>query len=282
MSTLLMRGAAALYLAAALLQLMRFVRARRASASAGAELLTLVGFAVQAAAIGFGCAENGGRELFGFGGTLALVAWLGAGACVLTQRMSRMPQVAAVVMPVVALASMPAAIGVRADPSVPEQVLKAPLIPAHVVSAALAMALFAIAAGISLLYLLQQRQLKRKQFGRLFARLPPLETSSRVSRIVLWTGLASYGVSFVTGTMAATVLWGKAWSWDAQQVASVVVLAAFGIVAGAATFVTQPRRRAVAIVAMFAIATAAAIAQGGASGASSHGTEYGGYANAAP
>lgn len=74
-----------------------------------------------------------------------------------------------------------------------------PLVVTHVMLVLVGMGTFALAAFVSMLYLLQERQLRRRTFGRLFHRLPSLEELDTAAfRLVVW-GFVVYTVALVLG-----------------------------------------------------------------------------------
>lgn len=275
MSTTILMLAAIVYAATAAAFALPFLRHRTGATARVGEVLLAAGFAVHAVAIGVGCAEFAGRELFSLAGGLVLVAWLGAGACLFMQRVTRMPEVGAFVMPLILVVLSPALFGGLARPALPDEVLRSSALQLHIVTATLGFALFGIASGISVMYLLQGRQLKRKQFGRLFSRLPALESLARLNIHVLRAGFLSYCVAFVIGLHVAHALWKTPWSWDAQQVASALVLAVYGAVALAFGHGWRPGRRAAATIAAFAVAFVTMVGLRVIPGATRHSGEYG-------
>ncbi|MGC4115667.1 MAG: cytochrome c biogenesis protein CcsA [Myxococcales bacterium] len=262
MSGLVLSIAALLFVASATTSLFALLRPAgtpsmdRWDASA-AQLLLLAAFATEAVALGLGCAQHAGRELMSVSGGIALFGWLGAAACLVVQRLWRMPQVGAFVTPMLALAAVHAALGLPVREEVKLEHLRDPALQVHVISATLAVALFALAAAIAGIYLVQQRQLASKRFGRLFSRLPSLQPLARLNARLVWAGLVAYGLAFVSGSMAASTLWRDGASWDAQQGVSLAVLALYGALALAFGRAASPRRGAVATVAAFLVAVAA-------------------------
>ncbi len=96
----------------------------------------------------------------------------------------------------------------------------------HVVAAILALALFAIAFGVAVMYLLQEREVKGKRFGALFSRLPSLDALDQLNQRLVRAGFAVFTVALLAGTLNASVVWKSAWSWDPQQITSRPDLAA--------------------------------------------------------
>jgi ABC-type uncharacterized transport system permease subunit len=86
-------------------------------------------------------------------------------------------------------------------------------------------ALFAIAFGIALMYLLQEREVKGKRFGALFSRLPPLAALDRLTQRLVRAGLVVWSVALVSGMFVAEKAWGK--PWDPQLLFAIAVWALY-------------------------------------------------------
>jgi ABC-type uncharacterized transport system permease subunit len=72
---------------------------------------------------------------------------------------------------------------------------------AHVLLASIGVAVFALAAVLAFLYLLEDRQLKHKQFGRVMGQGTPLDTLDRLALRCVSIGFPIFTVAIVTGTM---------------------------------------------------------------------------------
>ena len=92
----------------------------------------------------------------------------------------------------------------------------------------LGVALFGIAFGAAVMYLLQEREVKGKKFGALFSRLPSLDALDRMVQRLVRAGFVVYTVALVAGTITATAVWKSAWSWDPQQIVSMLVWLLYG------------------------------------------------------
>lgn len=77
----------------------------------------------------------------------------------------------------------------------------------HVTLAILAYAAFALSCVISILYLVQSRQIRRGRTGLLFSRLPPLEVLGRMNRTSVSIGLAVLTLSLCLGLVRAEQVW---------------------------------------------------------------------------
>ncbi len=77
----------------------------------------------------------------------------------------------------------------------------------HVTFAILAYAAFTLSFVLSILYLIQNRQIRRAQTGLLFARLPSLEAIGRMNRTSVAIGLSVLSISVGLGAFWASRVW---------------------------------------------------------------------------
>ena len=96
----------------------------------------------------------------------------------------------------------------------------------HVTFAILAYAAFTFSFVLSLLYLIQNRQLKRVRTGLLFSRLPALDVIGRMNRTSVSIGLSVLGVSVLLGAIWAERVWSRL--PDAKFGAALVTLVVYG------------------------------------------------------
>jgi ABC-type uncharacterized transport system permease subunit len=228
LSIAILRLAAALYAGAAAAYIVYFARPRHARAATAGFWLLAVAFAVHAVAIGVGCSEFGGREFFSLRGGLVLIVWLASGAYLLLHRYYHLPTLGAFVTPLTFAVLLPALFGDPAHPQMMPETLRHPTLTIHIVTATLGVALFGIACGSAVMYLLQEREVKGKRFGALFSRLPSLDALDQMVQRLVRAGFVVYTVALVAGTITATAVWKSAWSWDPQQIVSLVVWILYG------------------------------------------------------
>jgi ABC-type uncharacterized transport system permease subunit len=228
MSLTILRLAAALYAVAAAAYLVYFARPRHRRAATAGYWTLVAAFAMHAAAIGMGCAEFGGAEFFSLRGGLLLFVWLLAGAYLFIHRYYKVPTVGAFVTPFALVVLLPTLFGTPGHPGVAPETVRHPTVTVHIVAAVGGVALFAIACGVALMYLLQEREVKGKRFGALFSRLPSLDSLDKLTQRLVRAGFVVYTVALVAGTITANAIWKSAWSWDPQQVVSIVVWTLYG------------------------------------------------------
>ena len=270
----ILRIAALCYAGAAAGYLVFFVRPRHLRAAAAGQVILSLGFLVHAVAIGVGCAEFGGREFFSLRGGLAFVAFLVAGAYLVMQRFHRLPSLGAFVTPLIVVVLLPALFGTPGHPEVAPETVRRPMLTAHIVTALGGVAAFAIAAGVSLMYLLQEREVKGKRFGALFSRLPSLETLDRLTQRLVRAGFLVFSVALVTGVLVAKGVWKSAWQWDPQQVSSLLVWLLYGGLVQLRRTGWHGRRFALLTLAGFLMVIGSMVGLGSVPGATRHGGTF--------
>jgi cytochrome c-type biogenesis protein CcsB len=93
----------------------------------------------------------------------------------------------------------------------------------HVLTMFLGNAAFALACGVGVLYVLQERAIKKKTQGFFFRRLPSLELLDTVGYRCIVSGFVVLTTGLVAGFIYARIAWGHFWSWDPKEVWATVV-----------------------------------------------------------
>ncbi len=92
----------------------------------------------------------------------------------------------------------------------------------HVTMLFAANALFALAFCGSLMYLLQERQIKKKRFGFLYPRLPSLDRLDEINHLCLIVGFPLMTIGLVTGFAYAGTAWRSSWHWDPKEIFALI------------------------------------------------------------
>lgn len=200
-------AAVSLYLAAEVLAIVSLRRPKPARDVAGAVCLA-VGLVLH-----FGDLEVRARALGSvpyrtLEGSVSLFGWMLGIAYLALWIRHRERAMGPFLIPIVVLSS---AIGMLLPPTVsaPSPQTRGALFAFHVTFAILAYAAFTFSFVLSVLYLIQNRQIRRKQTGLLFARLPALEAIGRMNRTSVSIGLAALVVALAIGVARAQRLWGS-------------------------------------------------------------------------
>ena len=186
-------------------------------------LITLtLAFVTDTAALALRTGTAGSITVNSFHDRLSILAWLIVGLYLLLQLRYHLVVLGALVTPLAFLLTLSAYLVYSGVETLPPQLQNAWL-PAHVAPAFLGYAVFTLASCVSLMYLLQERQLKGKRRGGMFLRwLPSLETLDNLNfRFVGW-GFALFTLGIVTGSILAKAVWGTFWLWEPVQVLSVI------------------------------------------------------------
>ena len=99
---------------------------------------------------------------------------------------------------------------------------KSSWLAAHVITIFLGDALFAIAFLSAVMYLLQERQIKRKNLGSIYKRLPSLATLDSINYQSLIYGFPLLTIGMITGSIYAQLGLGTYWQWDPKEVWSLI------------------------------------------------------------
>jgi len=158
---------------------------------------------------------------------LVFKSWLLVAGYLLIQLKYRLSVLGAIIAPLAFLMSLAAfAFGSGSGEIPPE--LKTVWLPLHVTVAFLGNAAFALACGVSLIYLLQERHLKHKKMTALMKRFPSLESLDRLNYTLLVWGFPFMTLGILTGSLWAAIAWGSYWSWDPRLIASGLVWLFYG------------------------------------------------------
>jgi cytochrome c-type biogenesis protein CcsB len=95
-------------------------------------------------------------------------------------------------------------------------------LPIHVMLLFIGNAVFAVAFGAGIMYLLMERELKSKKMGAIFKRLPSLNVLDDINYRCLTIGFPLLTLGIITGSIWANYAWGSYWSWDPKEVWSLV------------------------------------------------------------
>jgi len=217
MDALLIKLTALVYLVVAAAYF--FYLFRGASAGKLPTALLLGGFIVHSIALVGLFFREGFATVALMGDALLFNSWLMVAIYLLIQIKYPLTVLGAIVAPLAFLMTFPAfAVGARAGEIPPG--LETFWLPLHVTLAFLGNAIFALAFGVSVIYLLQERRLKHKKPTGLMKRFPSLESLDGLNyRLLLW-GFPLMTLGIVTGSLWAGIHWGDYWSWDPRQISS--------------------------------------------------------------
>lgn len=97
------------------------------------------------------------------------------------------------------------------------------MIQIHVLFTLLSYAFFWAACVVSVLFLVQERQLKRKEVGDWLFKLPSLEVLDRLNLYALGLGFLSLSVGVLFGFLGIFHRFGHWWTGDPKQISSLAL-----------------------------------------------------------
>ncbi len=129
-------------------------------------------------------------------------------------------------LPLVIILMLPAFL-VTGDIKELNPVLKSGWLGVHTSFSVLGDAAFAFAFIVSVMYLIQERQLKSRHLGAVFHRLPSLDIMDTLGYKALTFGWPLFTLGMITGSIWANSAWGTYWSWDPKETWSLITWAIY-------------------------------------------------------
>lgn len=220
MPDLLFKLTLAIYFAATLCYLAYLVKPAPAVGRWGQWLIS-GGFAVHVASILTRYVAAGYTPITNLHESLSFFALSIVGVFIFFERKFKVSILGSFVTPValvmiIASAGLPSTIG-PLNPA-----LKSRWLAVHTILAFGGYAAFAVSFGASVMYLLQQRFLKKKKLGEMYRKLPPLDLLDEISYRCLTIGFPLLTFAIITGAIWAESAWGTYWSWDPKETWSLI------------------------------------------------------------
>ncbi len=177
----------------------------------------VAGMLSHGAAIVLRSIEAGHLAVTSLSEALSFFSWLLVGAYLILQNRLRLRILGAFVAPLAAAFMFASAV-------LPSHMIPAsPLVKSawvwiHVSTLFAANALFAVAFAAGVLYLYQERTIKKKKRGTFSDRLPALERLDRVNHVCLLMGFPLMTVGLLAGFLYASTVWKSPWNWDPKEI----------------------------------------------------------------
>ena len=183
------------YAIASVLYLAHLIRLHKSVENA-ARILLGIGVVLHLADIGVRCYQ-GITPVSSTVEAMSFVSFLVAAGFLLASLRYRLAAAGAFAVP----ASLALLVLARIAPSPPATPQMGSLGQAHILLATLGVAVFAFAAVLAMLYLFQDRQLKRKKFQRVMEKGTPLDTLDRLAHRAVSIGFPVFTLAIVTGAL---------------------------------------------------------------------------------
>jgi cytochrome c-type biogenesis protein CcsB len=244
----------AAYVVAAIHTVLAFINKRRALERITISSL-VVGFALHTASLVTDWAQDGHYPLFGLRETLSFLAWTLVIAYFLTLSRYRTLALGSFTLPLVALLTFFAMLAREPRAALTgANTGSAWLSPIHPTLLVSAYASFFVVFAASVMYLLQERELKLKTFSAIFHRLPSLTTVDDIATGAARIGFTLLTLGIITGMLWSSMRDGRMWHNDPKEIFTALTwLLYLGLVLYRTTAGWRGRRAAWLGVAGFAL-----------------------------
>ncbi len=212
----LLLAVVAAYLIAAIHSILAFVNKRR-SLQRVAEWCTAAGFILHTAALVADWVIDGHYPLFSLREALSFLAWALVALYTIVRYRYHTQAVGAFTMPLISVLTLVALL-IGTNPNAPAGFSTTWLFPIHTTLLLFAYAAFVIAFMASVMYLLQERELKLKTFGAIFHRLPPLTTVNELATSAAALGLLLLTLGIASGMIWSSTRFGRVWRNDPKEI----------------------------------------------------------------
>jgi cytochrome c-type biogenesis protein CcsB len=157
---------------------------------------------------------------------LCVFAWCISLTFMIASLRYRIHALGAFILPLVSLLTIFSQVFWEENHSIPAR-LRSGWVYFHSSVAFLAYAAFFLTFVAGILYLIQEKELKDKNFRFLYFRLPSLQVCDELLRRFLFVGFVSMSLTIISGAIWAQQVWGRFWSWDPKQTAALITWAIY-------------------------------------------------------
>jgi cytochrome c-type biogenesis protein CcsB len=159
---------------------------------------------------------------------LCVFAWCISLAFMIANFRYRIHALGAFVLPLVSALMVLSQVIWEENHFIPER-LKSGWVYFHSSIAFLAYAAFFLTFVAGILYLVQEKELKDKNFHFMYFHLPSLQVCDELMRRFLFVGFIAMSLTIITGAFWAQREWGRFWSWEPKQTAALITWAIYFI-----------------------------------------------------
>jgi cytochrome c-type biogenesis protein CcsB len=211
----------AAYVVAAVHYVVAFMHKRR-SLERVAFMSLAVGFALHTASLVTDWVEDGHYPLFGLRETLSFLAWTLVVAYLLTLTRYRTVALGSFTLPLVSVLTFVAMIARdrtgAASTEFSRNAGASWLFPVHTTLLLFAYAAFFVVFAASVMYLIQERELRKKTFSSFFHRLPSLMTVNDIATHAAGIGFTLLTLGVLTGMLWSSERDGRLWHNDPKEI----------------------------------------------------------------
>ncbi len=95
--------------------------------------------------------------------------------------------------------------------------------PVHAITGLLSHGFLLFGVIVSLMYILQEREIKKKHLGLFFKKLPPLEYLDKANEKCLYLGFILLSFAMITGAIWSEIAFGNYWRWSPKEVITLIL-----------------------------------------------------------
>jgi cytochrome c-type biogenesis protein CcsB len=211
----------AAYVIAAVHYVVAFMHKRRSSERV-AFISLVAGFALHTASLITDWVEDGHYPLFGLRETLSFLAWTLVVAYLLTLTRYRTVALGSFTLPLVSILTFIAMVARNrvgvATSEITSSAGAAWIFPLHTTLLIFAYAAFFVVFAASIMYLMQERELRNKTFSAYFHRLPSLMTVNDIATHAAGVGFTLLTLGVLTGMLWSSERDGRLWHNDPKEI----------------------------------------------------------------
>lgn len=211
----------AAYVVAAIHSILAFINKRR-SVQRVAEWAIAIGFLLHTAALVLDWVFDGHYPIFFMRETLSFLAWALLAVYAVVLYRYRAQALGAFMMPLIAALTFVALMMKSDSQRTPAAFVDTWLFPIHTTLLIFAYAAFFFVFIASVMYLLQERELKLKTFGAIFHRLPSLSTVNELATTAAALGLTLLTLGIATGMVWSSERYNRIWHNDPKEIFAVL------------------------------------------------------------
>lgn len=214
----------AAYFVAAIHSVLAFVNKRRALQRVS-DRSVAIGFALHTAALAVDWAIDGRYPLLSLRETLSFLAWTIVAAYGVVLYRYGAQALGIIALPLVSVLTCVAMLIKTGPADAADQISGASakwLVPVHATLLSFSYAALFVVFVASVMYLLQERELKLKTFSAIFHRLPSLTTVNDLATTSATIGLTLLSLGIATGMLLSTARDGRFWHNDPKEIAAAV------------------------------------------------------------
>lgn len=193
-------------------------------------VLAIIGFILHTANIAVRYIEGGHIPITNLHEGASFFSWCIVVLFLLLEYRYKIGLLGSFIMPIVLVFMLSSSMFPRGISPSLNPVLKSYWFGIHTILAFLGDAAFAMAAGIGVMYLIQERYVKSKHLSGLFQKLPSLQSLDEINYRLISLGFPLLTLAIITGVIWANTAWGTYWRWDPKEVWSLITWLIYALV----------------------------------------------------